>query len=167
MRLLAALVALLAATVVSSVVTACGLLSRLADVDFPIAPLVRGDLRPVFASHAFWAAFPGGAHPELLLRFGPAACVLLLAIGLRAAASRYPSLPAPVWALAMLAAGVVPYTIGAVALRDNTVEAATGQWLLWQLLGPLYAALLALVGLARWCWPRRTALANVPQPTPA
>jgi hypothetical protein len=156
MRLLAVLTACLALFVVAMATTACSLLSQLERVDFPIEPLIQGDLRPLFRSPMFWQQFPRCDHLGVLLHFGPAAVVMLLGALLLAVARRRPELPAPLWALLMLLVGIVPYGVGALALAGNLVAERTGPWLLWQLLGPAYAALLSLAWSWRGLCPRRT-----------
>jgi hypothetical protein len=54
----------------------------------------------------------------------------------------------------MLLSGAVPYGVGAIALADNQVADRTGPWLLWMLLGPMYAALLSLGWSVRGWWPK-------------
>lgn len=153
------LVAAVATGVILLASTAMAVLSALADSDIAIEPLVVGDLRQLFASHAFWAAFPQLPHLELLWRPGPLLTTGLAAVAAGRALRRRSS---AVTAAAVLACGVLPYAVGAVALRGNTVPDATGPWLLWMLLGPLAAAVLALASLL---WRRRPArAANSPAP---
>jgi len=63
-----------------------------------------------------------------------------------------------------LAIGALPYAIGAIALRDNTVAREAGPWLLWMLAGPLYAALLALACLVAPCLGRLRSGGRAPVP---
>jgi hypothetical protein len=155
MRVLAVLVAIVALSVLPLVTTTCAVLCSLDGRDIAIAPLVRGDLSELLASATFWRAFPYLGHVETLLAFGPAACMAFVAAFLFAAARRWPHVPNAVLALLALVSGGVPYAVGAIALRDNTVPEVTGRWLMWMLGGPLYAALLSLGVLARGVLSRR------------
>src|SRR5688572_13607853 len=144
MRALAVAVALLAVFVAALACTALTVLSSLDGSGLALEPLVRGDLRELFVSRVFWTAFPSWPHASLLLAFGPAVVVATLAALLGAAARRWPRCPGTVLAAGALLGGAVPYTVGAIALRDNTVSGVAGPWLVWMLVGPLYAAALSL-----------------------
>ncbi|MBZ0150964.1 MAG: hypothetical protein K8J09_05475 [Planctomycetes bacterium] len=128
------------------------MLSSLGDVDFAIEPLVRGDLRPLFASATFAAAMPSLCHLSLLFAFGPAALMVTIAAVLLAVARRWPGLPSAWLAAIMLFAGALPYAFGALMLRDNVVAEATGPWVVCMLVGPLYAVLLSWAFLLRGLW---------------
>lgn len=146
MKLLHGLLGIAAIVVLSFALTAVAVLSRLdGRTDFAVEPLVRGDLGGLFASRTVWRAFPALPDAAGLLAFGPAATVLLLSAVVLAAARRWRHVPTFVWPAVALAIGVVPYAIGAVALRGNALPQATGGWLVWMLLGPAYAAVASLL----------------------
>lgn len=136
-----AAVATVALGIALVVTTSIAVLSALdSATDFPIEPLIHGDLRPLLASGAFARAFPSLPFAASLWSLGPAVILgvfagLLVEIGHRTLA-----LPAPAMAAAMLLAGAIPFAIGALALHDNSDPHAAGQWLLWMLAGPGYAA---------------------------
>lgn len=114
------LVAAVAVGLAQIALTALALLSSLDRADFAIEPLVRGELTGMRRSRTFAAALATLPHVQACGAYGPA--VLMAALG----------------------SGALPDTIGALQLRTNTIEAATGPWLVWMVVGPLYAALLAL-----------------------
>lgn len=118
------------------------------------------------ALRVFWLAFPSVPHATLTLAFGPAVVTATIAVLLRAAARRWPGCPAGVLAAGALLGGSVPSVIGAVALRGITVPGVAGPWLVWRVVGPLYAALLSLgiVIVLRVAWSR---CAKQPSPLPA
>lgn len=163
MCVLTSLLVVAGVLIVTLASTAMHVLSNLGDADFVIEPLVRGDLRPLFASATFAAALPAACHPSLLFQFGPAALMAAIGAVVLAASRRWPELPAAWLATIVLAAGVVPYAVGALMLRGNVVAEATGPWLIWMLLGPFYAVLLSWSFLVRGAWlarqrtPRRAA----------
>lgn len=152
MKVLAGLVAVASVLVVLLATTAITLLSYLdSGMDIAIEPLLRGDLAPLFTSPAFWGDFPTCHHTAHLLVFGPAVTIATIGAFLLAAqrAWRWPAAPV---ALCALFSGVVPYAVGAIALRGNTVPEITGPWLVWMLTGPMYAALLGLAFLLGGAW---------------
>lgn len=168
MKVLPGLVAFTSAAILLAVATADRVLSALdGPLDFALEPLVQGDLRGLFGSRTFWSAFPASPQFDNLLAVGPLLTVLVLAAAVVAAARRLPRVRPERWAAPMLACGAVPYAVGAIALRDNTVPEHTGPWLAWMLLGPAYAALLALGLLARTAWAGRDRARRIGYPVAA
>lgn len=161
MRVLEFVTAFLAVAIVFVACTACSYLSVLDVVDFEIEPLIRGDLRPLFTSAQFWQAFPCLWRWSDVAALGPGLVVGVAWLGVFALGRRL-RLRRDAWATVSLAVGVLPYAIGALALRDNTVAQDTGAWLVWMLVGPLYAALLALACLVASWWPRARAIEPAP-----
>jgi hypothetical protein len=166
MRAVTVAVALLAVFVAALACTALTVLSALDGADVALEPLVRGELRQLFASSTFWNVFPSWPHASLLLAFGPAVVVATLAALLGAAARRWPRCPAAVLAAGALLGGTIPYAVGAITLRGNTAPGVAGPWLVWMVVGPLYAASLSLGIVLRGAWARRAPRA-VPAVAPA
>ncbi|MBL8732894.1 MAG: hypothetical protein JNN13_11040 [Planctomycetes bacterium] len=152
MRVLSTLLVALGLLIGSFASTAMHVLSNLGDVDFVLDPLVRGDLRPLFASATFAAALPSACHPSLLFAFAPGALMVTIAAVLLAVARRWPGLQANWLAAIMLFAAALPYAVGALMLRGNVVAEAAGPWLLCMLVGPFYAVLLSWAFLLRGLW---------------
>jgi hypothetical protein len=164
MKLLALLVTLLAAGVLLAGNTAACLLSVL-DVhcDVDVTSLMVGELRPLFRSDAFAAAFPHLEVGEQLVAVGPLLMMFGVGIGLVLVRRRW-RVPAAAMGMAALFAGALPYAVGALALRGNTVPEATGPWLVWMLLGPMYGAVLAVLFAAHSLFARK---AKVVESAPA
>lgn len=159
MRILALVTTFVAVAIVLVATTACSYLSVLEVADFDITPLIQGDLRPLFTSPRFWSEFPCLWRWNTLVAVGPAFAVAIAFVGVLAIGRRL-RLRHEVRAAMALLTGVFPYAIGAFALRYNTVAADTGPWLVWMLIGPLYAAVLALTCLAVAGLPRRDAVGS-------
>ncbi|MBL9077961.1 MAG: hypothetical protein JNL08_10685 [Planctomycetes bacterium] len=119
-----------------------------APVDVDLDALVRGELGTLFASQAYWQAFPNWTVDGNLVAFGPAAQLAMLAAFVVAASRRWPRVPPAAWAGLLLLGGALPYAVGAIALHGNTAPADCGRWLSWMLVGPCYAAFAALGFLA-------------------
>ena len=148
MKWLAWFVAGVSVTVILLACTAVSVLSALDGVGVAVEPLMVGDLGQLLQSHTFWAAFPAFANSMSWFAPGPLVLVLGMSSVLLAVWLRWARLKAPVLALLVLLSGIAPYAVGAIALAGNTVAEAAGPWLAWMLLGPLYAALMALLWLA-------------------
>lgn len=149
-----ALVAIACAVVALLAATAMALLTRLADGDIAIEPLIVGDLTQLFASTAFWRAFPSLPPLAIAMAWGPALVVVAAAFVVARATPRATTAMRAARALAL---GALPYAIGALALRGNAEPADAGPWLVWMLAGPLYAALIGLLVVMRAALPRREA----------
>jgi len=158
MRPSTAVVAIACAVVASLAANAIAVLTRLADSDVAIAPLVVGDLTQLFASTSFWRPFPSLPPLAVALAWGP---LLVVAAAALVVARATPRAAAATRAAQVLAVGALPFAVGLIALRGNTDPAAAGPWLAWMLAGPLYAALGGLAAVLRAALPRRDAAAAV------
>lgn len=146
MRWLDLVVALFAILLALVAATAVHILTALDDRSSAalIEPLTRGDLVPLLTSPFFWSAFPSLGFTAGWSSLGPAILIAAFGIALLIVARRHPDAPRAVLGLAALSSAVVPYAVGALALRGNADPGTAGVWLAWMVFGPLYASVLAL-----------------------
>ena len=148
MRLLPLLILVVALLLGSIVWTAIDASIHVSD-DELLDELLRGHVHHLFLTSATWRRYP--SDPRRLLRLDPTAALLVLPLVACAFYFVRIKMRRPLYlvGVASLLTAVLPYAVGLLALRGNTVAERCGSWVETMLLGVLYA-LAACVLFCGW-----------------